>query len=254
MNVLVLMAGDSEAFREAGYAYPKNLVEVDGLPLLQRVVESLQSLRDDTNARFTFLVPTEENRHYHTADVLRLLIPDAIVLEAPGKTAGAACTALLAVGAINDGEPLLIANGDQIVRADLPAVVRDFRERHLDGGTVVFDAVHPRWSYVRCDPQTGLVVETAEKRPISRMATAGLYYFARGTDFVRATMDMIKKDAHVGGNFYICPVYNELILRQARIGVFAIDRHDYFSLANPRSVQDYEDHLKAAVATPRQAN
>lgn len=249
MNVLVLMAGDSEAFREAGYPYPKNLVEIDGLPLLQRVVAGLESLRDHAGATFTFVVPTEENRQYHTADVLRLLIADARVIEAPGRTAGAACTALLAASEINNPAPLLIANGDQIVRADLPAVLHDFEQRRLDGGTIVFEAVHPRWSYVKCDPATGLVVETAEKRPISRLATAGLYYFARGTDFVLAAMDMIKKDAQVGGSFYICPVYNEMILRQARIGVFPIERHDYFSLANPRSVQDYEDHLKAAAVT-----
>jgi len=88
-----------------------------------------------------------------------------------------------------------------------------------------------------------LVVEAAEKRPISRLATAGFYYFARGRDFVDATSEMIKKDAHVNGQFYICPCYNELILRQRRIGVRVIPRSAYRSLAAPGDVHAYEAHL-----------
>ena len=53
----------------------------------------------------------------------------------------------------------------------------------MDGGVIVFDSVHPRWSFVRVD-KAGFVIETAEKRPISRLATAGFYYFRRGADFV----------------------------------------------------------------------
>lgn len=246
MNVLVLMAGHSDAFREAGYAYPKNLVEVHGLPLVQRVIESFGALAaPGSDARFIFAVPDEENARYHTGDVIRLLDKDAVVLPVPGHTAGAACTALLAIEHVNTNEPLLVANGDQIVSADLRAIMDGFRARRLDGGIVVFEAVHPRWSYVKVD-EDGLVVETAEKRPISNLATAGLYYFARGADFVQAVMTMIKKDAHVGGQFYICPCYNEMILKQAKIGVHKVGRAAYFSLANPRGVGEFEEHLQAA--------
>ena len=240
MNVLVLMAGGSDAFAEAGYPYPKNLVEIHGLPLVERVIAGLKPLRDAN--RFVFMVPDEEQRQYHTGEVIRLLLPGAVVLSVR-ETAGAACTALLAVDELDRDQPLLIVNGDQIVEADLQAAVAGFQERDLDGGIIVFEAVHPRWSYVRCD-ETGLVVEAAEKRPISNLATAGIYYYGRASDFLDAAIAMIKKDAHVGGRFYICPTYNEMVLSQARIGVHKVPREAYFSLSNPRSVQDYEDELR----------
>ncbi len=244
MNVLVLMAGGpSDAFREAGHAYPKNLVEIDGLPLVQQALDNLAPLQN-AGGRFVCLVQQDENGQFHTGDVIRLLVPNATVLEAPQPTFGAACTALLAIEHINVDAPLLVTNGDQIVEADLPGIIRDFEQRNLDGGIVVFEAVHPRWSYVKCDSD-GFVIETAEKRPISNLATAGMYYFRSGKDFVQAAMDMIKKDAQVGGNFYICPCYNELILKQARIGVHKIARSAYFSLATPQGAQAYEDHLHA---------
>ena len=41
MKTILLAAGGSEAYAEAGYFYPKNLVEVDGDPLLQHVIGSL---------------------------------------------------------------------------------------------------------------------------------------------------------------------------------------------------------------------
>jgi dTDP-glucose pyrophosphorylase len=107
----------------------------------------------------------------------------------------------------------------------------------------VFDSVHPRWSYVRLD-EHGYVIEAAEKRPISRYATAGVYYFRQGKAFVQAAMEMIKKDANTGGVFYICPTFNELILEQAKIGVYKISRDVYFSIATPEGVQVYEEYLK----------
>ena len=241
MNILVLMAGGSDAFKEAGYLYPKNLAEIDGEPLAQHVIASLKGLLDG-GGKLLCMVRQDENSQYHTGEVLQLLAPETTVLDVSEPTAGAACTALLAVEYLNNDEPLLIMNGDQIVTADLAALISDFQARKLDGGIVVFEAVHPRWSYVKCDAD-GLVVETAEKRPISKLATAGLYYFARGKDFVSSAMDMIRKDAHVGGLFYVCPAYNELILKQGKIGVGKIDRHAYFSLANPQGVEAYEKHL-----------
>jgi dTDP-glucose pyrophosphorylase len=121
--------------------------------------------------------------------------------------------------------------------------VQDFQERNLDAGIVVFDDVHPRWSFVKLDA-SGFVIEAAEKRPISRHATTGLYWFARGADFVRAASAMLRKGASVDGHFYVTPVLNELILAQARIGVTPIDKAHYHSLKDPAGGRSYEEFLK----------
>ena len=244
MNLLILMAGPSDRFREAGFAFPKNLIELEGQPLIQHVIENLRTLRRGGDGRAILALRRDENLRHHTDMVARLLAPDALVCEVGEKIAGAACSALLAISHIDNDQPLVIANGDQIICADLAAAIAAFTERELDGGIVVFDDVHPRWSFVRTD-ENGLVVEAAEKRPISRLATAGFYYFARGRDFVRAAKRMILKDASVDGLFYVCPAYNELLLENARIGIHLIPRNAYFSLATPQGVQAYTEFLKA---------
>ena len=42
MNLLILMGGSSKSFFEAGYKYPKPLIEVSGTPILELVVEKLK--------------------------------------------------------------------------------------------------------------------------------------------------------------------------------------------------------------------
>lgn len=243
MNILVLMSGSSQAFKDAGHLFPKNLTEIAGKPLVQRVIEQLSPLRQ-LGARMICVLREDEDANYHTGAVVHLLDPAAVLVLINGSTSGAACSALLAVEHINNDDTLIIVNGDQLLDTDFITAVRSFRERKLDGGIIVFEDIHPRWSFVKCDTQ-GRVIETAEKRPISKLATAGFYYFSKGRDFVLAATEMIKKDAQVNGHFYICPAYNELILRQRKIGVHLIPRNTYRTLASPGDVHAYAAYLEA---------
>ncbi len=241
MNVLIPMAGGSEIFHRHGFPFAKPVIEIDGRPLVEHAFDCLRGLRD---ARFTFVIRKEDDLRFHLGDVLRLLDPGATVLRADGETAGAACTALLAVEQIDNDEELVIANADQILDFDLDAAIASLRERGFDAGTIVFDSVHPRWSFVKTDAQD-LVIEAAEKRPISRNATAGVYYFRQGRLFVGAAQNMIRKAASVNGGFFVCPAFNELILAQKRVGIERIERQRYISLATPQAVEDYEQLLAA---------
>jgi dTDP-glucose pyrophosphorylase len=239
MIVVIPMSGGSEAFKDRGYPFCKPLTEIQGKPLVEHVWASLRPLAAE---RHVFVIRKEDARRFHLHEVLRLLDPDCAVVQADGPTAGAACTALLAIEHIRADRELVITNGDQLFACNLDAVVADFRSRDLDAGTMVFDSVHPRWSFVRVG-EDGLVTEAAEKRPISRHATAGFYYFKKGGDFVRAATEMIRKDAQVNGAFYVCPTFNELILRHARIGVLQIPQGSYISLATPQNLEEYEQSL-----------
>ena len=53
--------------------------------------------------------------------------------------------------------------------------------------------------------------EVAEKKPISKIATAGIYYWRKGEDYVKFAKQMIAKDIRTNGEFYVCPVFNEAI-------------------------------------------
>jgi dTDP-glucose pyrophosphorylase len=232
------MSGSSQAFKDAGYEYPKNLIELAGQPMIQHVIKNLQPLKKN-GGRFICAVRRDENRKHHTSKVLKLLEHSAIVIELNQATSGAACSALLSVDYINNDDPLIITNGDQILaNLDLDCVVNSFQQKKLDAGVIVFEDIHPRWSFVNCDIN-GLVIEAAEKRPISKFATAGFFYFAKGRDFVNAAMETLKKNAQVNDLFYICPALNEMVLKQARIGIHLMERANYYSFSTPSDIQLY---------------
>lgn len=239
MKVLILMAGTHPSFEQAGYGFPRNLVQAMGKPLLQHVVENLQPIQI-LGAEICALVNRDEDRRFHTGRVLKLLNPAISVKRVEGKTAGALCTALLGIDHIDPEQPLIITNGDIVMDCDLSAAVAHFRALGLDGGTITFDDIHPRWSFVKLNEE-GHVVEAAEKRPISHNATTGFYYFRQGKDFLQAAFRLLLKDAHVEGSFYICPVFNEMILDQKKIGTWQIERSKYHTLKTADDVKNYDE-------------
>lgn len=236
MNIVILMAGSSNDFEEKGYQYPKYLLEINHEPLIKRVITFVESL----GAHLSFIIRKKDNDDFFLKDTLKILCPEAHVIMTEDVTRGAACSALYAIDIINNDQELVILNGDQLIRGDLRLAVEDFRTRSLDGGILVFSAVHPRWSYVLLNEE-GYVVQTSEKRPISNIATAGCYYFKSGANFVQACFSVIRKDVNVKGSYFISSTYNELILDDKKIGVFELNKKDYLSFA---TFQLYESYLK----------
>lgn len=238
MNILIPIAGDSLEIESNGYI--KSLYEINRKIAFQHVYESLCSISD---AHFILVLRESDVKKFHFDDMMRLLIQDATILVSQGETCGSACTCLLAIDYINNDEPLLISGCDQLITHSWKKIMDSFQKQDMDGGVVCFDALHPKWSYVKLD-KDGLVCEAAEKHTISRNATTGQYYFRHGSDFVSAAFKMIEKDVRINGQYYVCPCYNEMILNQARIGAYFIGQDEYFSLKDQKNMDAYGEYLK----------
>jgi dTDP-glucose pyrophosphorylase len=63
----------------------------------------------------------------------------------------------------------------------------------------------------------GEVTLLAEKKPISNIATVGIYYFKKGKYFVESAEQMIRKNIRTNNEFYIAPTYNEMIEAKKKI-------------------------------------
>jgi choline kinase len=238
MNILMPMVL-SNTLIESEDRFIKVLYEIRRKTILEHITERLTKIPD---AKFIFVVHKSDVKKYHIGNILHLLLPDARVVVADSDTKGSACSCLLAIDNIDNDEPLLIVGSDQIINADLSEIARYFLSSDLHGGTVIFEDVHPRWSFVRLD-ENDCVIEAAEKRPISKNASAGYYYFRTGGLFLNAAMQMIKKRESVNGQYYVCPVFNEMIIAGQKIGVFRIDKDDYFSLTSEKGIEEFENYI-----------
>ena len=216
LNVLIPMAGAGSRFEKAGYTFPKPLIDVKGKPMIQVVVDNL-----NMDANFIFIVQKSHREKYNLDTLLNLITPNCKIVEVEGITEGAACTTLLAKEFIDNDNPLVMANSDQFVEWDSNEFMYKMNETDCDGGIVTFKSTHPKWSFAKID-DSGFVTEVAEKNPISDIATVGVYYWKKGSDYVKFAEQMIQKDIRVNSEFYVCPVFNEAILSDKKIKTFDI--------------------------------
>lgn len=237
-NIVIPIAGPDKDPANTGYV--RSLQEIQRKTILQYAFESLQSI---CASNFVVVIKQKDVNHYHLDNVVKLLRPEAKIIIAEGETMGAACTCMLAVDQLDMDAPLLITGVDQILTVSTFQIVEDFINREFDGGVVIFDDIHPRWSFVKLD-ERGFVIEAAEKRPISRNATAGFYYFKKASCFFEAAQKMISKNASVNGSFFVCPVFNEMILQQMSIGTYRIEKDQYYSFSHDSGIEAYKMHLK----------
>jgi len=238
INILIPLGGKSAFFDIDEYPYPKPLIEINGKLMIELLIESFSSISEDH--RFIFIVQQEDCRKFHLDSTLRLLTNNNCELVMLGNvTKGAACSALMAIDHIDNDDQLIISNGDQLLDTDISIVLDHMKNNKSDAGVVCFESVHPKWSYVRLD-ENGSIIETAEKRPISKNAIAGFYYFSRGADFVRSAMKSIEKDANVDGLYFIAPVMNEMVLENKKLEIFKINNSLYHSFYSPQKIKEYE--------------
>lgn len=238
LNIVIPIAGPDKDPANTGYV--RSLQEIQRKTILQYAFESLQSI---CASNFVVVIKQKDVNHYHLDNVVKLLRPEAKIIIAEGETMGAACTCMLAVDQLDMDAPLLITGVDQILTVSTFQIVEDFINREFDGGVVIFDDIHPRWSFVKLN-EGGFVIEAAEKRPISRNATAGFYYFKKASYFFEAAQKMISKNASVNGSFFVCPVFNEMILQQMSIGTYRIEKDQYYSFSHDSGIEAYKMHLK----------
>jgi NDP-sugar pyrophosphorylase family protein len=252
LNIVIPMAGRGSRFVKAGYEIPKPFIDMEGVPMIQRVVENLVPLEPH---RFIFLARREHEEliKTHMSFARDIIYVDEV-------TEGAACTVLLARELINNSDSLVIANSDQLVRWNSTDAVRDAclwgdqflywkesnniqdmlndaRGRALSASIATFHAPHPKWSYVKTK-EDGLVFEVAEKKVISNNATVGIYYYRHGRHFVKYAEQMIEKNIRVNNEFYVCPVFNEMIESCLTIGTYPVEA--MVGLGTPEDLELYK--------------
>jgi dTDP-glucose pyrophosphorylase len=236
LNVLIPRAGAGSRFQQAGYTFPKPLIDVKGKPMIQVVVDNL-----NMDANYIFVVQKEHREMYNLDTLLNLITPNCKIVEVDGMTEGAACTTLLAKEHIDNDAPLVMANSDQFLEWDSNEFMYKMIEQKVDGGIITFTATHPKWSFAKVD-ECGYVTEVAEKNPISNIATVGVYYWSKGSDYVKYAEQMIGKNIKTNNEFYVCPVFNEAIGDGKLIKTFDIE--NMWGIGTPEDLNYFLENYK----------
>lgn len=236
INVVIPMAGLGSRFANAGYKKPKPFIDVNGLPMISRVLENLKI----PSAKY-YLIANKSHMDKEQALVKEISIKyNAKFIPINLLTEGTACTVLFAREFINNEIPLLIANSDQIVDIDINNFIDDCTNRRLDGSILCFkdQEMSSKWSFAKLG-DNGLVTQVKEKDPISQNATVGIYLYSQGSLFVDSAIDMIINNERVNNEFYTCPTYNYAINKLKKIGTYFIDQNQMHGIGTPKDLEKY---------------
>jgi NDP-sugar pyrophosphorylase family protein len=243
VNVIIPAAGEGSRFAKAGWKKPKPFIDIDGQLMLEHVISNVTP----KEAAVTVLL-REEHLDAHPKIAYKLQESGLRITSVSRLTEGTASTVLLTRRTFDNDQPMMVANSDQLVDFNVNDFIEDCIQRKLDGSILVFrdPSMDPKWSFARID-EAGLVLEVAEKHPISDLATVGIYLFAKGKDFVAAALDMMVANDRVNNEFYTCPVYNYMIRNGARIGVYEVPMGAMAGLGTP---DDLSQFLRQRGASP----
>lgn len=227
------MAGKGNRFLEVGYNVPKPLIKVNGKPMVKIVVENIRPKQEH---RFIFICLKEHIKKWTLDRKLKELEPDCKIVVSESITAGAVCSILLAKEFIDNKEPLMIANCDQLIGID----INDYLDAmDSDGFIMTMKADNPKWSYIKYEGDN--VLEVVEKKVVSDEATVGIYNYAKGQDFVRGAEAMILKDIRTNNEFYVAPVFNEIIKEKKSVKFYNIGKlwDGMYGLGTPFDLKKY---------------
>jgi len=237
LNIVIPMAGRGSRFVKAGFTIPKPMIPVGGVPMILLVIHNLTPRQP---YRFIFLCLEEHIQLYQIDQQLKAWAPNCEIIVVDQVTEGAACTVLLAKSFINNEDPLMIANSDQWIDIDINDYL-EIMNRDIDGLIMTMWADDPKWSFLGLDEKKE-ICEVAEKKVISNEATVGIYNFRRGKDFVSAAETMIAKNLRVNNEFYVAPVYNELIAKDSKFAYYNVGKEadGMYGLGIPSDLEKFE--------------
>jgi dTDP-glucose pyrophosphorylase len=233
VNIVMPMAGRGSRFAQIGVTTPKPLIDVRGKPMYAWATDGLPLA---LARRLIFICLREHLQPLRQDIAKRYAKYDPAVIALDEVTQGQACTVLAARELIDADEPLLIFNADTYCRTTLAGALESLPPQ-VAGVLDVFRAAGDKWSFARFDADRR-VLETAEKRRISEWATTGLYYFRRGSDFVRHADAMIAEGERSNHEFYVAPVYNRLIAAGADVRANPVEA--VWVLGTPEDLAHFE--------------
>ena len=133
---------------------------------------------------------------------------------------------------------MLIYNIDTFFKSkDLPSKLLS----NTDGVLGCFESSMKNYSYAKIN-SIGNVVEVREKKVISNYALNGLYFFKKASDFISIAEYNIKNNITEKVEFYVAPLYNELIKNNKKIVLSFTDIN--YILGTPRELDHFISDYK----------
>lgn len=239
------MSGIGKRFIEAGYTTPKPLIEVDGKPIIQHIVELFNNPED-----ITFICNEEHINNTDMYNILKSIAPNCKIYEVPNENRKGPVDAVLQIEQhINDDKETIVSYCDYGTVWEYHKFLKEMRESNADGGIACYWGFHPHmlgsdnYAFVKTDKNNN-AIEIQEKKPftdnkMNELASNGTYYFKSGKLVKKYFKQLIDENLSVNNEFYVSLVYNLLIKDNLLVKPFLIDK--MLQWGTPRDLDHYNE-------------
>jgi 3,4-dihydroxy-2-butanone 4-phosphate synthase len=211
MKILIPIGGKGLRFKNSGYTMPKPLIEVDGVPIIFKVLDSIDLLAD-----MIYVVREDHCQNYKIDQIINERRPGTFY-KLSRDNDGQVETCLLASDSIDDG-PLLIVNCDNYLLWNEEGLEDLIRDPSIDGAAFTFTDTSNRTHWCFAETEGRLITRLVEKEKISDIALAGAFYWRRGSDFVKYANQLVVSNVRAkNGEFYLGSVFNLAIKDGKRV-------------------------------------
>lgn len=232
MNIVIPIGGVGQRFKDAGYQYPKPLINVLGRPMLYHVINNLKVEDTDT----IWIIYNNNLKEFNFENLIKFLFPKLnIRMKSLDKVTNGAVETVISL--LNDFDelellkPLLLIDCDTFYNDDIIS-----KYKLADNKNLVFyfndNSVNPIYSYVETN-QLGKVLSIKEKEKISDKANSGAYGFESAVMFHKYASTLIKNKFEL----YTSYVYAEMI--KDDVDVFSIEVSDFNCVGTPIQLESF---------------
>ena len=246
------MSGKGQRFINAGYKDVKPLIEVNGLPIIEHVVNMFPGEED-----FIFICNSEHLQTTNMRSILNRIAPKGKVVEIPPHKKGPVYAVQQVQELINDDEEVIVNYCDFACYWDYKDFLSHTRNRNADSAIPAYKGFHPHmlgttnYAFMRDDKQWMLEIKEKEPFTDNRMeeyASSGTYYFKKGADVKKYFEQLIDEDINLSGEFYVSLVYNLLLKDKLTVSIYEIQH--MLQWGTPQDVEEYNgfsDYFEAII-------
>ena len=222
-----------------GWNTPKPLIELKGIPLFVRAINSVNS--NNIPIRYSFIVRQEHIDKYQIDKSVKRILPDANMFSVLKTTRGAVETCLMAESVINHDEAIMVMDCDlefssKAMNDNIHKILSKSYDEVNGGLLVSFKSDNPRYSYAETD-ENHVVLRTAEKEVISQNALCGAYFFSTGAGFLKAAHQLMEDANFNKPEFYLSLLYNYMLENGETVKLCSMEK--YHSYGTPEELKQY---------------
>lgn len=241
MNIVITLAGHSRRFVAAGYNKPKFLIELDGTPIIEHVLDMFSST--DT---FHFVINEQQARDFpDLAGYFKNIRRNSNVNIIEPHELGPVHSAQQ-ISSMMEGEPVIITYCDFYVEWDYPKFLEVASAYKCS--VPAFRGLHPasfgetNYAYMKID-KDGHLIELREKQSFTSRrheepASAGLYYFESWETFCHYANLLNKLGFGNLEEGYVSLLTN-LIVNDGHL-VKVTDVEKFICFGTPEDIEHYE--------------